>query len=590
MAAITRDIERRRLIIRPDTYEEGNVLRALPTRRWMPTKGVFIVPLTRLNAKGLVDAAERGEMALIEVPGHEGAILVGSSGERELRAALNAVAYPPASRREWPADFPFSNTPYPDQLRALQKCYNHDTFALLMRPGSGKTMVVVNMLSKHAAEGRIGLGVVVCPLTVAPVWIYNEIRKHSPQGMTWRVRLFESAQYQTNTTDVPLLDWWVIGVESFSQGGAADRLQAALEKDGRPYAMVVDESHTIKTHNAVRSQRVIDVGKNAVVRGIMTGTAVTRSLIDLYSQYQFLDPNIIGIDDWFAFRNRYCVMGGYKKKEIVAYDRVDELMGFIEPYTYRCDKPKGLPEQRWQDLPVEMSEFQRKMYDRVRNAEVPEISVANILNRIAKLQQVAGGYLRSDPKTGINPITGRKAKIPGEVVWELPEAHNPKLKRLRALMEEASDQQIIVWCKGLWEIEQVYMVLAEFGSTAKLIGETSVEERARIQADFQRGHIRHLVGNAQTGGIGITLTASHLGVFYSNTYSMVDRIQAQDRQHRIGQHHDVLYLDLMLMRSVDQLIKAAIQEHLDLDQYIAKKLDEAQGNTAKVQELLGGVI
>lgn len=575
MATVTADLDRRRLLIQADSYEEGNVLRALPTRKWLPTKGVFIVPLTRMNARQLVDAIGRG--ALHHIGTHTSDLLEG-------------IANPPHNARQWPSDFPFRQTPYPDQLAAAQKCYNNDVFALFMRPGSGKSKVAIDMVAKHWGDGRIKLVIVVCPLTVAPVWIYNELQKHTPTGITWRVGLFGNKEYQTNTAGPPDIEWWVVGVESLSQGTTAARLLAAIEKDKRPYAVIVDESHTIKTHTAIRSKRVIDLGKGATVRGIMTGTATTRSLIDLYNQFEFLDPDIIGIGDWFAFRNRYCVMGGYKQKEIVAYDNVEELMGLIEPYTYRCDKPKGLPEKRFDERLLTMPAAQREMYEKVRNAEVPEIKVANILNRIGKLQQVAGGFLRSDPKEGIHPITGRKVKVPGEVIWTLEPHENPKLRALDDIMQGASDQQVIVWCRYLWEVEQVYGLLSGYGETAKLVGSTTVEERAQIQENFQAGSIRHIVGNQQTGGIGITLTASHLHLFYSNTYSFVDRTQAEDRSHRIGQHNDVLYIDLLLKKSVDNVIKAAIMEKLDLDAYIARKLDEAQGNTKLLKETLGEIL
>ncbi len=593
MATITRDTARSRLLITPDSYEEGNVLRTLPTRRWLPTKGIFVVPLTRMNARQILGAADRGMLQLIEKHGG----VCSTTDSHPLRECLEQLATPPRNDRQWPNNFPFRQEPFPDQLAAVRKCYGADTFALLMRPGSGKTKAAIDLMAKHFGDGRIGLVIVVCPLTVAPVWLYNEIQKHIPREVGYSVKMFGDKRPAAESGRCPRLAWWVVGVESFSQGTLAPRLGAAIrewqERTGGQYAVLVDESHTIKTHNAVRTQRVIELGRGATVRGIMTGTAVTRSLIDLYSQFDFLDPNIIGINDWFAFRNRYCVMGGYKRREIVGYDHVEELMGLLEPYTYRCDKPRGLPPKRYDARTVQMAPEQRKVYDKVRSAEVEQIAVANILNRVAKLQQVAGGFLRSDPKEAFDPITGRKRRVPGDVIWELPATQNPKLRALRDIMEEARDQQVIVWCKHLWEIDQAMAVMAEYadvGAVAKLVGATPVQERGRIQAEFQAGTIQHLVGNQQTGGIGITLTASHLAVYYSNTYSMVDRTQSEDRQHRIGQTNDVLYLDLLMERSVDKIIKAAIQEHLDLDAYIARKLDEAQGNNSAIKDILGDVL
>ena len=65
---------------------------------------------------------------------------------------------------------------------------------------------------------------------------------------------------------------------------------------------------------------------------------------------------------------------------------------------------------------------------------------------------------------------------------------------------------------------------------------------------------RFFVGNPQTGGMGITLTASSTVIYYSNTYNLEDRIQSEDRAHRIGQTNKVTYVDLICRKTVDEKI------------------------------------
>lgn len=562
MAEVTLEQDKKRLIIKAADYEEGQILMGLPSRRWMPSRGVFVVPLTRLNAKTLNEAISDGRF---EMP----------LGEASIELGLAEFASPRCARA-FPPEFAFRRPPFPDQLRAIQKIYPTNAGALFMRPGSGKSFVAINMFSQAFHDDLIDYALVLCPLTVTTVWAGDgQVAQFSPLP-SWSVGTNPDV---LGPPQRDKLQWLVIGIESLSQGGMFARLMVEFAE--RRFALLVDESSRIANRNAYRTQRAIELGKLAKIRLIATGTPALNTLEDLYAQFEFLDSNIIGVGDFFAFRNRYCRMGGYKNKEIVGYNRVDELMGLIEPYTYRCDKPEGLPDKLFTERVVQMTEFQRKVYNDVKNAKFAEISVANILNRVIKLQQVIGGHLREDPKKLIDSATGRERKIEGKIIWELRD-HNPKLMALQEFLDDIGREQCVIWCKFLWEID---LVVAALGDCVVMTGATPVEERGIITKKFQDGKARFFVGNAPTGGLGITLTAAHYCVYYSNTFSLEDRIQSEDRLHRIGQHSNVLYVDIRMDKSVDTLVFNALKEKKDLDRYLADKLDEV-GQT-RVLELLG---
>lgn len=65
---------------------------------------------------------------------------------------------------------------------------------------------------------------------------------------------------------------------------------------------------------------------------------------------------------------------------------------------------------------------------------------------------------------------------------------------------------------------------------------------------------RFFVGQPHSGGIGITLTAAQYVIYYSNDYSLETRLQSEDRAHRIGQRHNVTYVDLIAQRTIDEQI------------------------------------
>jgi SNF2 family DNA or RNA helicase len=76
--------------------------------------------------------------------------------------------------------------------------------------------------------------------------------------------------------------------------------------------------------------------------------------------------------------------------------------------------------------------------------------------------------------------------------------------------------------------------------------------------------LRFFVGNPKTGGYGLTLTASHTVVYFSNDYSLEIRMQSEDRAHRIGQTNKVTYVDLMAENTIDEKIVKALNAKIDL--------------------------
>ncbi len=80
----------------------------------------------------------------------------------------------------------------------------------------------------------------------------------------------------------------------------------------------------------------------------------------------------------------------------------------------------------------------------------------------------------------------------------------------------------------------------------------------------KKGPTRYFVGNAQTGGYGITLTAANTVIYYSNNYDLEKRLQSEDRAHRIGQTGSVTYVDLIAENTVDETIVKALRKKINI--------------------------
>lgn len=578
MADIQVDNEKRRLICSTSSREEGAVLLKLPSRRWMATRRVFVVPMIKLNMQALAEANAAGRIYLAP----------------HIVELVAKLATDKRGDRDFPNWYSFKMNPFQVQREAIAKSYKNDEFALFMKMGRGKSKTFIDLATAHFYEKRIQLVVAVMPLSVTTVWggDRGELAKHSPieNDVVYAGSDFDASRVRLRQDR---LTWIFVGIESLSQGRTFERLMPIFQN--YKVALLIDEASRIANHKTIRTERLVEMGRNSVIRGIGTGTPAKKRLTDLYSLFNFLNPDIIGCGDFFAFRNRYCIMGGYKNKEIVGYDNVDELMRLIEPYTYTCGKDESLPRQIFQSREVDLSDEQKDIYRKVKKAELEGVSVANTLSKVLRLQQVVGGFYSLDPRKKVNPITGKIRSEKGDEVHFLPGKRNPKILDLHQLLDEHDGSPVIIWAKFLKEIDDLYEAMSDHGKVEKIIGGLKADERIALRDRFQDGKIDFLVGNAQSGGLGLTLTRSHTTIYYSNTQSGEDRLQSEDRTHREGQTEPCLYIDLIARRTVDIPIYASMLEKKDLDVYVREKIRAAGGQPTDravmeyLEEMMGEV-
>ena len=142
----------------------------------------------------------------------------------------------------------------------------------------------------------------------------------------------------------PHLKVAVINYESTWREGI---FEALLDYDAD--LIIADESQRIKTHNASQSKAMHELGDKARYKLILSGTPVQNEAVDIFSQYRFLDPTIFGMN-FYAFRGRYCVMGGFNRKQIVQYRDLDALIKKEHSIAYRVTKEEALdlPEQTFE--------------------------------------------------------------------------------------------------------------------------------------------------------------------------------------------------------------------------------------------------
>ena len=171
----------------------------------------------------------------------------------------------------------------------------------------------------------------------------------------------------------------------------------------------------------------------------------------------------------------------------------------------------------------------------------------NVMTQLLRMQQVLSGHIKSDS---------------GEFV----EVKDNRIGELIDCLEEV-EGKVIIWSRFRYDVKRITEALVKaYGSwsTVSYFGDTKDEERVSAIEQFQNGDARFFVGNPQTGGYGITLTAANTVIYFANSFDLAVRMQSEDRAHRIGQTGHVTYIDFISENTIDEKIVKALRNKMDI--------------------------
>ena len=464
--------------------------------------------------------------------------------------------------------YKFKTKPYDHQIETLDRSINKDAYAFFMEMGAGESKCLIDTVSNLHLKGLIDFVLIIAPKGVFRNWTNKEIPEHFPEDVPHRVIRWHSGPNKGQLKEMRAvnehfdgLTIFVMNVESFSTVKGKTAGVAMAKRLGRRGLIAVDESTTIKNHKAKRTKALCKIARGFKYRRILTGSPVTKAPMDLYSQVDFLGPNMLGVDSFYAFQGRYAIirkqqMGAMSFNKVIGYRNLEELSAIIEPYSYRVLKEDclDLPPKIHTSRTVDMTPEQAKMYEKIRNdafllLESGEIvTTQQAVTQMLRLQQVLSGHLMTDDGETITFPT----------------------KRMDALIDiaEETDGKMIIWSRFRHDMREIVARLnKEYGEGAAVsyYGSTTVEDRDKAVKDFQDpdSPVRFFVSN-KTGAYGITLTEARTVVFYANDYDLEVRMQASDRPHRIGQKNVVTYIDLMTPDTIDEKIVDSLQNKINM--------------------------
>jgi len=463
-------------------------------------------------------------------------------------------------------NYKFKTKPYAHQLTALEKSWDKTEYGYFMEMGTGKSKVLVDNMAMLYDKGRINGAIIVAPKGVYRNWLSQEIPNHlashiQPKVVLWTALTSKAKdkEYQSLFETGHDLHILIINVEALSTKKGLEF--AAKFMSCHETMLAIDESTTIKNPTAKRTKSILLLGKQAKYKRILTGSPVTKSPLDLYTQCGFLNSFLLGFDSFYAFRNRYANMidrnfGGRRVQLIGSYKRLDELAEKLKKFSYRVLKEDclDLPEKVYVRREVDLTDEQSKAYATMKSAALALLkgkmaTAPHVLTQMMRLHQITCGHLKNDDGT-------------------VTEIKNNRLTELLNLLDEV-EGKVIIWANYIHDIEHIVKQIGKkFGedSIVQYYGAVPSDQRQENIEKFQdpNSKARFFIGNPQTGGYGITLTAANTVVYYSNGYDLEKRLQSEDRAHRIGQEKSVTYVDFIAPKTVDEKIVKALRSKMNI--------------------------
>lgn len=523
-----------------DCFHEKDFLKSIQGRRWDAKTKAWVLPTT-------VDAID----ALRTIPGRmDSQIIHVYERLKQLQKDTNAEKFADYVKPIEPMPLIKNIKPFQHQVKAYNMGLMNDSFAFLMEMGTGKSLTAVAVTSRRYLRGEVRRVLIVAPTSVCPVWpkefeaalvMKRVVVLEGP--IVKRIQILNELSKWSNHLQVAVINY-----------EATWRMLKDLLA-WRSDMVICDESQRIKNPSAEQSKALHKLGKVAKYKLILSGTPVQNAPLDFFSQYKFLDDTVFGTS-YYAFRARYARMGGYGNHQVIGYNNLDELIRKAHSIAYRVTKEEAL------DLPDQVDEFRycelepkaKNVYEEIKEGsyaelENGEITVRNVLTKLLRLQQITGGYLKTDE--GIEKhVSNAKLTVLQEIVTDITDA----------------GKKVVIFARFIKEIDAIRFMMDKLKIQYSWIaGEVPIPERGEKVRQFQEDPNRKVfIAQIQTAGLGITLHAADTAIFYSLDFNYANYEQARARIHRIGQKNNCTYIHLLAKDTVDEKVMEALQKKEDM--------------------------
>jgi len=448
-------------------------------------------------------------------------------------------------------------TNFKHQTELVERFKDQAYGALFVEAGLGKTRVMIEILEHKYSTQKITAAMIVTTKGLMGNWALVELPKHST--LEYDTQVWSDVKFKPSTK----LVYFIINIDALITQKFIPIMKDFLKAHPK-FAFVVDESTVVKTGKAKRTKMALRIAARANHRFIMSGTPITNSPLDLYSQCEILQEGLLGYKSIYAFKADYAVItmlrfGARSFEKISGWRNLDRLTANIQRFGSILKKEDclDLPPKIFRSFNVPLVSVQQQAYDDLCNKAVTylqdnEITALNAISLINRLLQICAGQM----------------KLPDGSYLAI---ENDRLATLRELVDECSGKTIV------WNayVNTGRKIKELFGNEAiHLEAGLTVNNRHETLDRFKNSDAKVLIANPASAGHGITLTESANVIYYSRTWNLEHYWQSQDRTHRIGQSSSVLYTNLIALGTIEEKVLAILDSKRELaDKVINAPLD-----------------
>lgn len=483
---------------------------------------------------------------------------------------------------EDPEHYAYKTQPFAHQHQGFLLGREHKAFAYFHEQGCGKTKVVLDNFAYLWEKNEVDVLIVIAPNGVHSNWLINEVPAHLPDRIPAQCYTYSASMRPKALSELTQIAGAAsstarpciiaaFNVEGFVSRKAQHILDAFLAN--HRCMMVVDESNSIQNPSAERTKYIVKAGRKSRYRRIACGTPITRGVENLFSQFKFLDPMILGHENYYTFRAQYCIMGGFEQRQIVGYRHIKELADIVDGHSHRVLKKDclDLPDKLYKKHFFEMTPAQVVAYDTVRKSALEdleevfgtehgrELAKEIAITRLIRLQQITCGWV---------PFSADQAPV-------ALAGPNPRLQALLTLLEDAEGKGII-WVTASSSRADISLIAShlsrgKLGGFVEYHGGIPDKEREYAIEQFQNNPAVRWFLASKAAAVGLTLTAACQSFYYNNNFDLRIRLQSEDRNHRIGseQHDKILYTDIYTT-GIDKKIVTSLRNKKSLADLITK--------------------
>jgi len=527
----------------------------------------------------------------------------------------------------------------PHQEEAFNRFKDNQIVALNSDMGVGKSKIAIDIFDYKHDNGLLDTVLIVAPSGVHAQWLNEQYPSHcstelyktlvySSSKTLGNLRNIDTFMFSRKQIDGLFV--FSMNVEAFAKEQGLQLAKMFLNGAKLGVGLIIDEASIIKTPDikTVKNIKKLRAQYPDSFRITITGTPAAKGPVNTWSVYDFLKPNYMGCS-YIAFKKRHTytfqrmlriknrltriendltedIFNKVKanialnekngpldeytievikdkfgigtgtfyhiknSEQFSKYKNIPQLLEKIAPITFSVSKKDclELPPKVYETKIFELSSQQKKLIKSlIKNSvalygdKLLTIEMKALLSM--RVLQICGGHFSYN------------TDIEGEFDFVKIDGKNAKLDFLKREIEEIGTQQSIIWAVYTPEVDLLVETLSKQFSVGKLNGSVKDDDRVQVVEDFKSGRVQHLVSQIQVGAFGYNFQNASAQYWYSRNYRTELRIQAEDRNYRIGTVESPIIKDLLYNCKIEQDVYKTLKGEQKInDIFISKSPEE----------------